>query len=53
MEIKLKEQADPQFLLNRIVGKIRVNKFEVKEPTLNAIFIEKVGVQDEEDTVSH
>ena len=53
MEIKLKEQVDPQLLLNRIVGKIRVNKFEVREPTLNAIFIEKVGVQDEENSVSH
>ena len=53
MEIKIKEQADPQLLLNRVVGQIRVNKFEVREPTLNAIFIEKVGVQDEENPVSH
>jgi len=53
MEIKLKEQVDPQLLLNRIVGKIRVNKFEVREPTLNAIFIEKVGAQDEENSISH
>ena len=53
MEIKLKEQADPQHLLNRVVGQVRVNKFEVREPTLNAIFIDKVGVQDEENSVSH
>lgn len=43
MEIKLREGIDPQELLEELAGKIRVNKFEVKEPTLNAIFIEKVG----------
>ena len=53
MEIKLKEQTDPQELLNSLVGKIRINKFEVMEPTLNAIFIDKVGERDAKDTVSH
>jgi ABC-2 type transport system ATP-binding protein len=56
MEIKLKEKSDPQDLLPKLLGKISINKYEVKEPTLNAIFIEKVGgkeVKDEEDTVSH
>jgi len=53
MEIKLKEQKDPQELLNSLVGKIRITKFEVMEPTLNAIFIDKVGERDAEDTVSH
>lgn len=53
MEIRLKEGIDPQVLLPKIVGKIRVNKFEVREPTLNAIFIEKVGARDEKDMVSH
>jgi ABC-2 type transport system ATP-binding protein len=43
MEIKLNEGSDPQALLKTVADKIRVNKFEVKEPTLNAIFIEKVG----------
>jgi ABC-2 type transport system ATP-binding protein len=43
MEIKLREQADPQELLKKLVGRIEVHTFEVKEPTLNAIFIEKVG----------
>jgi ABC-2 type transport system ATP-binding protein len=43
MEIKLREGSDPQVLLKAVADKIRVNKFEVKEPTLNAIFIEKVG----------
>lgn len=42
MEIKLKEGADPQALLQKMVGRIRISKFEVQEPTLNAIFIDKV-----------
>jgi ABC-2 type transport system ATP-binding protein len=53
MEIQLKEGIDPQVLLPKIVGKIRINRFEVREPTLNAIFIEKVGARDEKDMVSH
>ena len=53
MEIKLKEQSNPQDLLSKLVGKININKFEVREPSLNAIFIDKVGVKDEKDTVSH
>jgi ABC-2 type transport system ATP-binding protein len=56
MEIKLKEESSPQDLLPKLVGKISINKYEVKEPTLNAIFIEKVGgkeVKDEEDIISH
>ncbi|UCE43121.1 MAG: ATP-binding cassette domain-containing protein [Candidatus Aminicenantes bacterium] len=53
MEIKLREQSDPQDLLDKAVGKIRINKFEVREPTLNAIFIEKVGETNEKYTNGH
>ena len=53
MEIKLREQSDPQDLLQSLAGRLRINKFEVKEPTLNAIFIDKVGVNHEEDLGSH
>ncbi len=53
MEIKMKEQSDPQDLLKRLVDKVKVNKFEVREPTLNAIFIDKVGEKNAQDTVSH
>lgn len=53
MEIRLKEQADPQDLLESLCGKIRINKFEVKEPTLNAIFIEKVGERDAQDSIRY
>ncbi|MFA9453888.1 MAG: ABC transporter ATP-binding protein [Candidatus Aminicenantaceae bacterium] len=43
MEIQLKESVDPQELLKLVTGRLRVGRFEVKEPTLNAIFIDKVG----------
>jgi ABC-2 type transport system ATP-binding protein len=42
-EIRLKEKADPQEVLKRLAGRVRVNKFEIQEPSLNTIFIEKVG----------
>jgi ABC-2 type transport system ATP-binding protein len=42
-EIRLKEKADPQEILKKLAGRVRVNKFEIQEPSLNAIFIEKVG----------
>jgi len=45
MEIRMADRSDPQRLLDRLVGKLRINKFEVREPTLNAIFIEKVGAE--------
>jgi len=50
MEVKLKEGGDPQDLLQYLTGKIRINKFEVKEPTLNAIFIDKVGEENEKNS---
>jgi ABC-2 type transport system ATP-binding protein len=53
MEIKMKERSDPQDLLNKSVGKIRINKFEVREPTLNAIFIDKVGESNAQDYIGH
>ena len=53
MEIKMKERSDPQDLLNKSVGKIRINKFEVREPTLNAIFIDKVGESNAQDNIGH
>lgn len=43
MEIRLKERENPQDLLQNVVNRLRINKFEVKEPTLNAIFIDQVG----------
>jgi len=42
-EIKLREGADPQDLLRKLPAKVRVQKFEIREPSLNTIFIELVG----------
>ncbi len=42
-EIRLKEKADPQEILKILAGRVRVGKFEIQEPSLNTIFIEKVG----------
>ena len=41
-EIRLKEGADAQALLAAAIVKARVTRFEVMEPTLEEIFIEKV-----------
>lgn len=53
MEIRLRERAIPQDLLPKLVGKVSISKFEVREPTLNAIFIDKVGESNEKDILSH
>ena len=43
LEITLEKGTDPQELLKAIVGKMRVQKFEVKRPTLHEIFVTLVG----------
>lgn len=43
MEIKLRDRADPQDILSRVVGRLRIGRFEIQAPSLNAIFIDKVG----------
>ena len=47
MEIKLRDSGDPQEILRQAVGRLRIGKFEIQEPSLNAIFIDKVGVSHE------
>jgi ABC-2 type transport system ATP-binding protein len=42
-EIKLRDGDDGQALLAAAVGKARISRFEVIEPTLEEIFIETVG----------
>lgn len=42
-QIKLREGDDGQALLAAAVGKARITRFEVMEPTLEEIFIEMVG----------
>jgi ABC-2 type transport system ATP-binding protein len=42
-ELSLSEGADPQKILQASVGRLRIRKFEVAAPSLEEIFIEKVG----------
>lgn len=43
VEIQLQQHADPQKLLAEAMKHARIRKFEIKEPSLNEIFIETVG----------
>ena len=43
VEVQLKKDADPQKLLQEAMKGARIRKFEIKEPSLNEIFIETVG----------
>lgn len=44
--IKISEEENAHKLLNKLIKDgIKVDKFEIKKPTLNDIFIEKVGEQ--------
>ncbi len=42
-EVKLKDGADAQALLREAIGKARINKFELVEPSLEEIFVQTVG----------
>jgi ABC-2 type transport system ATP-binding protein len=47
MEVTLADGADPQSLLKDALGKVRISRFEVQEPSLHDIFIERVGATKE------
>ncbi|OPX27980.1 MAG: ABC transporter [Candidatus Cloacimonas sp. 4484_143] len=49
VEIQLEENVSPQDFLKEIISKIQIKKFEIKEPSLNDIFIESVHSQNQED----
>ncbi|HEX8154709.1 MAG TPA: DUF4162 domain-containing protein, partial [Thermoanaerobaculia bacterium] len=42
-ELSLAEGSDPQKILEATMGKLRIRKFELANPSLEEIFIEKVG----------
>jgi ABC-type uncharacterized transport system ATPase subunit len=42
MEIRLADTADPQQLLRALVDRVRVQRFEVKVPSLHEIFVDLV-----------
>ena len=44
-EISLNDGADPQKILQASIGRLRIRKFELAAPSLEEIFIEKVGAE--------
>src|SRR5438105_8110 len=44
-ELTLNEGADPQKILEAPLGRVRIRKFELASPSLEEIFIEKVGAE--------
>ncbi|MEA2489575.1 MAG: type transport system ATP-binding protein [Acidobacteriota bacterium] len=48
-ELTLADGADPQEILQAAMGRLRIRRFEVAAPSLEEIFIEKVGTE----TLSH
>jgi ABC-2 type transport system ATP-binding protein len=51
-EIRLADDADPQPLLRALVDRVRVQRFEVKVPSLHEIFVDLVRSSNAEDTPS-
>jgi len=45
LEVFLREDADPQQLLQDLVGRLRISRFDISEPSLHQIFLEKVGAR--------
>jgi len=44
-EVTLADDADPQKILEASLGRLRIRKFELASPSLEEIFIEKVGTE--------
>jgi ABC-2 type transport system ATP-binding protein len=44
-ELSLADGADPQKILEACLGRLRIRKFELATPSLEEIFIEKVGTE--------
>jgi ABC-2 type transport system ATP-binding protein len=42
-ELRLSPQADPQAILAASVGRLKISRFEIAEPSLEEIFIDRVG----------
>jgi ABC-2 type transport system ATP-binding protein len=54
LEVALADGADPQRILEELVrGGVRLRKFEVAEPSLEQIFIERVHRQNQEEVHQH
>ncbi|MBI4544434.1 MAG: ATP-binding cassette domain-containing protein [Gemmatimonadetes bacterium] len=47
-ELILEDGVDPQQILERLVGRIRIRRFDMREPSLHEIFIHAVGGRSDE-----
>jgi ABC-type uncharacterized transport system ATPase subunit len=43
VELELTESTDPDELLQALVGRVSIKRFEVKAPSLHSIFVSLVG----------
>jgi ABC-2 type transport system ATP-binding protein len=48
VEIRLKDGADPQAVLQAAAARLRVSRFEIVEPSLHDIFVERVTGHEQE-----
>ncbi|MHB8384472.1 MAG: ATP-binding protein DrrA1-3 family domain-containing protein, partial [Candidatus Binataceae bacterium] len=46
LELKLRAGADPQALLHAAAASAQISRFELMEPSLEEIFIDRVGRRD-------
>jgi ABC-2 type transport system ATP-binding protein len=53
VELKLNDGASPQKILEALVSKIKINRFEFMEPSLHDIFVDMVGRSDIAEEVGH
>ena len=49
LDVRLRDDADPQDLLQVLVARARVRAFEIKQPSLHEIFVQLVGGSHAED----
>lgn len=47
-ELFLEDGIDPQVVLERLVGRVRIRRFDIREPSLHEIFIRAVGGKSDE-----
>jgi ABC-2 type transport system ATP-binding protein len=53
VELKLSDGTDPQTILEQLVHRVKINRFEYSEPSLHDIFVSLVGEDDLERAVEN
>ena len=48
VELELEDETDPDTLLEALVGRVSIRRFEVKAPSLHNIFVSLVGGRSDE-----